>query len=165
MRLNSSFLLSQFSVNVITAQSCWFSSKQTWFCCCSGGKFLFSFQVPSIYPHEPPKVKCKIKVQLFSLVFYSHIFWHAPEKRILISFLRELQVYHPNIDLEGNVCLNVLREDWKPVLNINTIIYGLCLLFTVLYSSLQHLSLSQIYKTVIVSPFYTCAGTKPWGSP
>ncbi|RXH75193.1 hypothetical protein DVH24_029914 [Malus domestica] len=42
------------------------------------------------------------------------------------------QVYHPNIDLEGNVCLNILREDWKPVLNINTIIYGLYHLFTVL---------------------------------
>lgn len=65
-----------------------------------GGKFHFTFQVPSSYPHEPPKVKCKTKV------------------------------YHPNIDLEGNVCLNILREDWKPVLNINTIIYGLNLLFT-----------------------------------
>jgi len=40
-------------------------------------------------------------------------------------------VYHPNIDLEGNVCLNILREDWKPVLNINTVIYGLFHLFTV----------------------------------
>ncbi|VFQ70242.1 unnamed protein product [Cuscuta campestris] len=65
-----------------------------------GGKFLFSFQVSPSYPHEPPKVKCKTKV------------------------------YHPNIDLEGNVCLNILREDWKPVLNINTIVYGLIHLFT-----------------------------------
>ncbi|CAI9110715.1 OLC1v1010784C1 [Oldenlandia corymbosa var. corymbosa] len=65
-----------------------------------GGNFLFSFEVPPVYPHEPPKVKCKTKV------------------------------YHPNIDLEGNVCLNVLREDWKPVLNINTIVYGLTHLFT-----------------------------------
>ncbi|CAK9153090.1 unnamed protein product [Ilex paraguariensis] len=64
-----------------------------------GGKFLFSFQVSPIYPHEAPKVKCKTKV------------------------------YHPNIDLEGNVCLNILREDWKPVLNINTIVYGLYHLF------------------------------------
>ncbi|XP_068665781.1 NEDD8-conjugating enzyme Ubc12-like [Aristolochia californica] len=65
-----------------------------------GGTFVFTFQVPPIYPHEAPKVKCKTKV------------------------------YHPNIDLEGNVCLNILREDWKPVLNINTIIYGLHHLFT-----------------------------------
>uniref|UniRef100_A0A803MQT6 UBC core domain-containing protein n=1 Tax=Chenopodium quinoa TaxID=63459 RepID=A0A803MQT6_CHEQI len=65
-----------------------------------GGTFVFTFQVPSVYPHEPPKVKCKTKV------------------------------YHPNIDLEGNVCLNILREDWKPVLNVNTVIYGLYHLFT-----------------------------------
>ncbi|CAI9116681.1 OLC1v1017895C2 [Oldenlandia corymbosa var. corymbosa] len=64
------------------------------------GTFVFSFQISPIYPHEAPKVKCKTKV------------------------------YHPNIDLEGNVCLNILREDWKPVLNINTIIYGLFHLFT-----------------------------------
>ncbi|MFS8010658.1 putative ubiquitin-conjugating enzyme E2, ubiquitin-conjugating enzyme/RWD [Helianthus anomalus] len=65
-----------------------------------GGKFVFTFNVSSVYPHEAPKVKCKTKV------------------------------YHPNIDLEGNVCLNILREDWKPVLNINTIVYGLYHLLT-----------------------------------
>ncbi|CAN8257673.1 unnamed protein product [Cochlearia groenlandica] len=64
------------------------------------GRFVFTFQIASVYPHEAPKVKCKTKV------------------------------YHPNIDLEGNVCLNILCEDWKPVLNINTIIYGLFHLFT-----------------------------------
>lgn len=41
----------------------------------------------------------------------------------------ETQVYHPNLDLEGNVCLNILREDWKPVLNINSITVGLLYLF------------------------------------
>ena len=39
------------------------------------------------------------------------------------------QVYHPNIDLEGNVCLNILREDWKPVLSVSSIIFGLQYLF------------------------------------
>ena len=34
------------------------------------------------------------------------------------------QIYHPNIDLEGHVCLNILREDWKPVFDINSVIYG-----------------------------------------
>ncbi|CAI5496303.1 unnamed protein product [Closterium sp. Naga37s-1] len=64
-----------------------------------GGTFTFSFEVQPSYPHEAPKVKCKTKV------------------------------YHPNIDLEGNVCLNILREDWKPVLSINSIVYGLQFLF------------------------------------
>ena len=64
-----------------------------------GGAFTFTFDVPGTYPHEAPKVKCLTKC------------------------------YHPNIDLEGNVCLNILREDWKPVLSINSIIYGLQFLF------------------------------------
>jgi ubiquitin-protein ligase len=41
------------------------------------------------------------------------------------------QVYHPNIDLEGNICLNILREDWKPVLSISSVVYGLQFLFLV----------------------------------
>jgi len=46
--------------------------------------------------------------------------------------LSDGQVYHPNIDLEGNICLNILREDWKPVLSINSVLYGLSFLFMVL---------------------------------
>lgn len=67
------------------------------------GRFVFNFRVGSNYPHEPPKVKCAT------------------------------QVYHPNIDLEGNVCLNILREDWNPVLTINSVVYGLQFLFLVSY--------------------------------
>ncbi|KAL9716482.1 NEDD8-conjugating protein ubc12 [Leucoagaricus gongylophorus] len=65
----------------------------------SGGSFGFSFNINSNYPHEPPKVKCIPKI------------------------------YHPNVDLEGNVCLNILREDWKPVLNLNSVMVGLQYLF------------------------------------
>ena len=58
------------------------------------------------------------------------------------------QVFHPNIDLEGNICLNILREDWKPVLSISSIIYGLQFLFLVstprtsrhcLYAPMRHM--------------------------
>ncbi|KAK5168138.1 NEDD8-conjugating protein ubc12 [Saxophila tyrrhenica] len=63
------------------------------------GIFTFTFAISQNFPHEPPKVKCKEKI------------------------------YHPNIDLEGNVCLNILREDWKPVLNLNAVIVGLQFLF------------------------------------
>ncbi|KAJ3328413.1 NEDD8-conjugating protein ubc12 [Blyttiomyces sp. JEL0837] len=64
-----------------------------------GGTFKFTVKVNNNYPHEPPKVLCTQKI------------------------------YHPNIDLDGNVCLNILREDWKPVLNINSIMVGLQYLF------------------------------------
>ncbi|XP_071687083.1 NEDD8-conjugating enzyme Ubc12-like [Rutidosis leptorrhynchoides] len=57
-----------------------------------GGSFTFMFEISPIYPHEAPKVRCNKKVD------------------------------HPNMDSNGNVCLKILREDWKPVLNINTII-------------------------------------------
>jgi len=64
-----------------------------------GGAFVFSFTINNSYPHEPPKVKCT------------------------------QTIYHPNVDLEGNVCLNILREDWKPVLNLNSVMVGLQYLF------------------------------------
>jgi hypothetical protein len=64
----------------------------------------------------------------FSFSTKLHFLWND---KILRCYKHVFQVYHPNIDLEGNVCLNILREDWKPVLNINTVIYGLNLLFTV----------------------------------
>lgn len=65
----------------------------------------------------------------------------------------DLQVYHPNIDLEGNVCLNILREDWKPVLNINTIIYGLFHLFTVfMIVSMLNLLQTFIDVNVLLAP-------------
>lgn len=60
-----------------------------------GGSFIFTFVINQNFPHDPPKVKCTRKI------------------------------YHPNIDLEGNVCLNILREDWKPVLNLNAVIVGM----------------------------------------
>mgnify|MGYP003306300601 CR=1 FL=1 len=63
------------------------------------GRYEFSFKIPQSYPHDPPKVKCLTKV------------------------------FHPNIDLDGNICLNILREDWKPVLTVGSIIYGLNFLF------------------------------------
>lgn len=39
------------------------------------------------------------------------------------------QIYHPNINLEGAVCLNILRAEWKPVFDLNTIVSGLTFLF------------------------------------
>jgi len=64
-----------------------------------GATFQFSISIPNTYPYDPPKVHC------------------------------DTLVYHPNIDLEGHVCLNILRQDWMPVLSLGSVIFGLMTLF------------------------------------
>ena len=64
-----------------------------------GGKYLFSFHFPDDYPFNPPKVMCKTKI------------------------------YHPNIDYDGNVCLNMLKDDWNPTYTGVSCIAGVYYLF------------------------------------
>jgi len=64
-----------------------------------GASFKFDLEIPGNYPYDPPKVTCTTLV------------------------------YHPNIDWEGHVCLNILRADWMPVLSLGSVIFGLMTLF------------------------------------
>jgi Ubiquitin-conjugating enzyme len=66
----------------------------------------------------------------------------------LTSLVQPYQVYHPNIDTEGNICLNILREDWKPVLSINSVVYGLNFLFLVRRTA-RHLTGGQQYSVPV----------------
>ncbi|KAI3402573.2 UBC12 [Candida oxycetoniae] len=63
------------------------------------GKFHFKIEITQNFPIDPPKIKCLDRI------------------------------YHPNIDLDGNICLNILREDWSPVLSLNSVLIGLNFLF------------------------------------
>jgi len=36
---------------------------------------------------------------------------------------------HPNIQSDGSVCLNLLREDWQPTLSLEDVIMGLLHLY------------------------------------
>lgn len=65
----------------------------------NGGLFRFAVEISHNFPIDPPKIRCLQKI------------------------------YHPNIDLDGNVCLNILREDWLPVLSLNSVLLGLNFLF------------------------------------
>ena len=65
-----------------------------------GGKYIFSFTIPEDYNFSPPKVMCKTKI------------------------------YHPNIDYNGNVCLNILKEAWEPTLTALNCIGAIYFLFT-----------------------------------
>lgn len=64
-----------------------------------GGHFQFELQFNDSYPMEPPRVLCLNKI------------------------------FHPNIDLDGRICLNVLRQDWSPALDVQSIVIGILFLF------------------------------------
>jgi len=70
-----------------------------------GGKFVFLITVPEGYNFEPPKVHCLTKI------------------------------WHPNINLSGDVCLSILRQNaidsygWLPTRTILDIIFGINSLF------------------------------------
>lgn len=57
-----------------------------------GGKFELDLWLPDDYPMCPPKV----------------------------LFL--MPIYHPNIDKLGRICLDVLKDNWSPALQIRTIL-------------------------------------------
>src|SRR5690349_5432624 len=63
------------------------------------GKYEFSFTITDKFPYIPPKVKCNTKI------------------------------FHPNIDYNGYISLNILRADWKPIIEFSVIFAGLYLLF------------------------------------
>lgn len=62
-----------------------------------GGKYEIEVKIPDDYPVEPPALKSKTKI------------------------------YHPNIDVQGNVCLN-FRKLWKPI-DITVVIAQLAFVF------------------------------------
>lgn len=65
-----------------------------------GGKYEFDVTLPDRYPILPPQVSCTTPV------------------------------WHPNIDMSGNVCLSVLRKGWNPTFGLKTLLCGLNVLFT-----------------------------------
>uniref|UniRef100_A0A0D3E433 UBC core domain-containing protein n=1 Tax=Brassica oleracea var. oleracea TaxID=109376 RepID=A0A0D3E433_BRAOL len=81
----------------------------------SGGVFLVTIHFPPDYPFKPPKMT---SVGLDSGAFFF----------TQVAF--RTKVFHPNVNSNGSICLDILKEQWSPALTISKVLLSICSLLT-----------------------------------
>ena len=66
----------------------------------AGGVFFLNIHFPTDYPFRPPKLNFTTKI------------------------------YHPNINANGSICLDILKDQWSPALTISKVLLSISSLLT-----------------------------------
>lgn len=91
-----------------------------------GGVFFLTIHFPTDYPFKPPKVS-DVSVSQFggsSLSTWRSfnracdvIMWLCVHSVAQVAFTTK--IYHPNINSNGSICLDILRSQWSPALTVS----------------------------------------------
>ncbi|XP_012091025.1 ubiquitin-conjugating enzyme E2-17 kDa isoform X1 [Jatropha curcas] len=105
----------------------------------AGGVFLVTIHFPPDYPFKPPKVT-SANERFFLIMCTSAIAWIRGFCSVLhfskwaMSFCVQVafrtKVFHPNINSNGSICLDILKEQWSPALTISKVLLSICSLLT-----------------------------------
>ncbi|KAF8380106.1 hypothetical protein HHK36_027577 [Tetracentron sinense] len=83
----------------------------------AGGVFLVTIHFPPDYPFKPPK----FSIFPFNFLYLLWMVWQ-------VAF--RTKVFHPNINSNGSICLDILKEQWSPALTISKVLLSICSLLT-----------------------------------
>lgn len=98
----------------------------------TGGVFFVMIHFPPDYPFKPPKVQFQTKVRRRGAAAGGRgrrARRGAPHPRPHPD-PSPPQVYHPNINSQGSICLDILKEQWSPALTLSKVLLSICSLLT-----------------------------------